>query len=310
MSFYFWVCASLVYFVCVFCYLLYTFYGSSNDSDVRVRRLLIQKLIGYPVIIVICWTIGMVYDIHSYVDPYHSLTSNYKLELFYTVLPTIQGLMTATLFFFQYIKKKIVGGTTPQNTVAVSPLPLPRNTPNLNRTNTPVTKGIQLAVISNTANTQKQAVVIKPDDSGVKLNSKSNKDLRNNDDSNKHIVKASSPAEEKKFKETSQEGLRMDGNNHGFGKDAILGDFVIQQDLFALEEMNGMLALGESGQRKHFNSLESAIPNRRYRPDNPSAILSKESQYLEIDELHTPVEGPHEGTSFTTSHAPAPDGFV
>jgi hypothetical protein len=280
MSFYFWVCASLAYFLGLFVYLMYSIYGSSSDSDVRVRKLLIQKLIGYPIIIMICWTIVMFHDNYSFAYPNNPMSSSYEFEVFYMVLPTIQGLMTGVLFLYQYIKKRMNPAITPQNTLAVSPLP--RNAPNATGVNAPVAIGIQMHL---SGICDPKQLIQQDKDFGAKRNANCDNYVLKNDDIYENIVKGSSSAD-KKSKEVSHAGLRADGSDPGAMEDGSMGgEFGPRPDPFALMRTDDFLVLDESRQRKHFNSLESAIPSRQFRPYDSNGMQAKEGQYLEIDEL-------------------------
>jgi hypothetical protein len=278
MSFYFWVCASLVYFLGAFGYLLYSFHGSSTDSNLKVRKLLVQKLIGYPIIIVICWTIVMLYDFFSNTDPGETITKNYEYGIVATVLPTIQGLMTGTLFLFQYIKKKMATVLSLQNTVAISPKP--RNVANGN--GLPAVKVLELGLVKE--NFAQMPIIDNQENIGAPSFTITDKYTKHGAHNFENVVKVSPTADKsKESNEMSLDRIKVD-NESNRSEHFVLARS--KPDSFSLIQADVIIAADESGQRKHFNSLESAIPKRQFRPDILGAgISSRATQYIEFGEL-------------------------
>jgi hypothetical protein len=239
---------------------------------------LIKKLIGYPIIIAICWVISTFYDNYAVAYPNNAISSSQEFQIFASVLPTIQGLMTALLFLSQYAKKKISAVIAPQNAVAAA-APVPQNVPKANVPNAPVQKEIQLAV-SNKIDVVSNKVVFKKEEVEARINvvTGTKVDVEN-------VVEVGSTVTKSKLKEVSQAGLRADGSDPGAMEDGSMGgEFGPQPDPFALNQTDDFLALDD---RKHFNSFENAVSNRGYCPDDPTGIHFKTSQYLDIEELNS-----------------------
>ena len=73
-----------------------------NSSN---RSLIIRRLIGYPIIILICWLPSCIVDLSDY---HGFVYANNPSLVLYTCLPSLQGFMTGSLFlilfFQQYLK--------------------------------------------------------------------------------------------------------------------------------------------------------------------------------------------------------------
>jgi hypothetical protein len=104
-SFYLWVWFSLLVYVAIFIFVLFNLQrmtGTVEKSIVGVRSILIRTLIGYPVIIIICWAMSSFYDIYITINPESPLLSDPILLIVYTCLPALQGTLTAGLFIFSH----------------------------------------------------------------------------------------------------------------------------------------------------------------------------------------------------------------
>jgi hypothetical protein len=105
LSFYVWMWLALLLFVCLFGYALYKF-RSDRSADAKVRRLLVQKLIGYPLIIIVCWFPAMYTDVDVSAGG-DGLLKYHSTYILYVCLPTLQGAFTAIFFFSVQIYDRV-----------------------------------------------------------------------------------------------------------------------------------------------------------------------------------------------------------
>ena len=119
MSFYIWVSAAIVLYSGSFIYSMYKLFCNNNSETNRSRRLsIIQRLIGYPIIIIVCWSPSFVIDLSQ---NQLFIYSNYVSLVLFTCLPALQGFMTGFLFFILFLRQYI---ENPQKYKIESPLRL------------------------------------------------------------------------------------------------------------------------------------------------------------------------------------------
>jgi hypothetical protein len=81
-------------------------FRSDRSADARVRRLLVQKLIGYPLIIIVCWFPAMYTDVDLSAGG-EGLLEYRSTYLLFVCLPTLQGAFTAVFFFGMQIYSRV-----------------------------------------------------------------------------------------------------------------------------------------------------------------------------------------------------------
>lgn len=99
--FYFWVWAALIGYLVCFLYLLCQ---SRSDFNNQLHYFILRKLIGYPIIIFLCWSVTSVRDISFYIDPNNQIINSQPFSLLFNTLPGVQGTLTVSLFLISYFR--------------------------------------------------------------------------------------------------------------------------------------------------------------------------------------------------------------
>lgn len=94
--FYAWVWGALIGF---FLFLLNLF----SQRHYEVHCLVLSKLIGYPIIIFVCWIVASVHDVYLYFHSDSSIINNLPFDILFNCLPALQGTFTTALFIYFFL---------------------------------------------------------------------------------------------------------------------------------------------------------------------------------------------------------------
>lgn len=101
-AFYIWIWGALLFYVAIF---ITTLFVPLKGNEIDVRKLILSKLIGYPIIITMCWSVASLHDIMLFANPTNSLNANDVFEIIFVCLPSLQGLLTSGLYVYFYMKR-------------------------------------------------------------------------------------------------------------------------------------------------------------------------------------------------------------
>jgi hypothetical protein len=98
-GFYFWLCCVLFYLLVVVVSVSYKlFYQQAGTFS--AGRVIVRRIIGYPIIVIVCWTVTMIFQISQGLGTNLTISPDGAAGILFTYfLPTFQGALTAIFFF-------------------------------------------------------------------------------------------------------------------------------------------------------------------------------------------------------------------
>ena len=102
-SFYMWIWACLLLNVGLLVYSFVSVKTISHEVYKEKIQDLLVKLLGYPIVVIVCWTCPTIYDLILVLNPeYYIMTNDIYLNLSF-ILPCFQGLLATLVFVMTHI---------------------------------------------------------------------------------------------------------------------------------------------------------------------------------------------------------------
>lgn len=101
-SFYLWIWGSLFIYIFVLVYVGHQF-RNADQKAARNIQFIIRRLFGYPLVIAFCWVLPTIYDFKDVFVVNQTFVHSQEFNLASSVLPTLQGTLTAAVFFLSRV---------------------------------------------------------------------------------------------------------------------------------------------------------------------------------------------------------------
>jgi hypothetical protein len=103
LTFYFWMWLAFFGYIIFLLLIWFQHLPGANNSEVSI--VIIKKLIGYPIIFLLCWFLPALHDIFLYTNISGRIETKTFLILF-ACLPSLQGVFTSLLYLITYLLAK------------------------------------------------------------------------------------------------------------------------------------------------------------------------------------------------------------